>query len=243
MFKTGTVAAFPKEFLFLQPCMHFISTRLPYRQTHAFSKTVLDYIDQAAALRPFYAYPPSVTGIQQAIEERKKFPVNRDILVTELKKQYAGVEAGDKVRSAIESLLSPDTFTVTTAHQNNLFTGPLFFIYKIIHTIRLAEQLQQSLPKYRFVPVFYIGSEDADLEELNHTWVNGEKLVWDTRQTGAVGRMVIDKALVNLLGRLEGQLTVLSPWPRDHRFAETILYRRDNSAGSHLPVRSSVIRR
>lgn len=189
--------------------MHFISTRLPYRQTNAFTKTVLDYIDQAAALRPFYSNPATISGIQKAIEARKQFPTNRQVLVEELTKQYAGIETTGKVADNIRSLLSADTFTITTAHQNNLFTGPLYFIYKIIHAIKLAEQLQESLPQYRFVPVYYIGSEDADLEELNHTWVNGEKIVWETKQTGAVGRMLIDKALVKLIDKMEGQLSVL----------------------------------
>lgn len=189
--------------------MTFISTRLPYRQTNAFAKTVLDYIDQADALKPFHKHPVTLSGIQNAIEARKQFPTNREALVQELKKQYAAVNTGEKVSKNIETLLSPDTFTITTAHQNNIFTGPLYFIYKIIHTIRLASYLKQSQPQYNFVPVFYMGTEDADLDELNHTWVNGEKLVWETKQTGAVGRMIIDKALVKLVEKMEGQLTVL----------------------------------
>jgi bacillithiol biosynthesis cysteine-adding enzyme BshC len=188
--------------------MDCTANRLPYRQTGYFARTVLDYIDQTAAIKPFVAYPPSLAGIQQAIDARQKFNNNRDILVQELKKQYAAVPATEKVSRNIESLLSPDVFTVTTAHQNNIFTGPLYFIYKILHTVKLAAHLQASLPAYRFVPVFYMGSEDADLAELNHIHVGGEKLVWNTRQTGAVGRMKIDKELLKLLVAMEGQLGV-----------------------------------
>ncbi|HMK24412.1 MAG TPA: bacillithiol biosynthesis cysteine-adding enzyme BshC [Chitinophagaceae bacterium] len=189
--------------------MNCTSTRLPYRQTGAFSKIALDYIDQAAALKPFFAHPPSLQGIQKAIDIRKKFATNREVLVQELKKQYSGVETSDKVRKNIESLLSADTFTITTAHQNNIFTGPLYFIYKIVHAIKLADHLKASLPKQNFVPVFYIGTEDADLEELNHIHLGGEKLVWETKQTGAVGRMKVDKGLVKLIEKMQGQLSVL----------------------------------
>ena len=84
-----------------------------------------------------------------------------------LKTQYGDLLKG-KLAENIDALLSPDTFTITTAHQPNIFTGPLYFIYKILHAIRLAAHLQNSLPQYRFVPVYYMGSEDADLEELNH---------------------------------------------------------------------------
>ncbi len=189
--------------------MDCTSTRLPYRQTGAFSKIALDYIDQAAALKPFFAHPPSLQGIQNAIEARKKFSTNREVLVQELKNQYQGVETSGKVKKNIELLLSADTFTITTAHQNNIFTGPLYFIYKIVHAIKLADHLKASLPKQNFVPVFYIGSEDADLDELNHIYTGGEKLVWETKQTGAVGRMKVDKGLIKLIELMEGQLSVL----------------------------------
>lgn len=183
-------------------------TRLPYRQTGAFSKIAADYIDQAEPLKPFFSFAPTLQGIKKAIEERKNFAVNRKVLVEELQKQYAAVTTSDRVKSNIELLLSDNTFTVTTAHQNNIFTGPLYFIYKILHVIRLAEQLTASLPENNFVPVFYIGSEDADLDELSHIWLGGEKLTWNTKQTGAVGRMKIDKDFVKLIEAIEGQVVV-----------------------------------
>ena len=189
--------------------MDCTATRIPYRQTNSFSKTVLDYIDQAAALKPFYTHPPGFQGIQKAIEARKLFATDRIVLVQELKKQYEGVETSEKVKINIGSLLSADTFTITTAHQNNIFTGPLYFIYKIVHAIKLADQLKASLPLYNFVPVFYIGSEDADLDELNHIHLGGEKLTWRSTQTGAVGRMKVDKELVKSIRLMEGQLLVL----------------------------------
>lgn len=189
--------------------MDCTATRLPYRQANAFSGIVLDYLDHASSLQPFYSNAATGAGIQQNIEARKQFTGNREKLVQELTKQYAAVDAGEKVKNNIASLLSPTTFTVTTAHQNNIFTGPLYFIYKIIHAIKLAEQLKAAMPENHFVPVYYIGSEDADLDELNHIWLEGEKLVWETKQTGAVGRMKIDKVLLKLITAIEGQLAVL----------------------------------
>lgn len=189
--------------------MNCTANRLPYRQTHAFSRIAMDYIDQSPSLKPFFAHPPTLQGIQKAIAARKQFKTDRKLLVTQLQKQYEGVEAGSRTRSNIEALLSENTFTITTAHQNNIFTGPLYFIYKIMHVIRLADQLHAAYPDQQFVPVFYIGTEDADFDELNHTWVDGEKLTWNTRQTGAVGRMIIDQELEKLTGQLDGQLSVL----------------------------------
>jgi len=190
--------------------MNFVSARLPYRQTDCFTKIILDYLDHAESLKPFYDHRPSLQGIQKAITGRQRVSTNRKILVEELKKQYSDVQQDTAVKKSIEALLSENTFTITTAHQPNIFTGPLYFIYKILHAIKLSEHCKASLPQYNFVPVFYMGSEDADLDELGHFYLNGEKVTWNTKQTGAVGRMKVDKELLKLIAQLEGQLSVLA---------------------------------
>jgi bacillithiol biosynthesis cysteine-adding enzyme BshC len=187
--------------------MDCIATRIPYRQTNYFSKIILDYLDHAEALKPFYAYPPSLQGIQKAIDARKGFG-NRKPLVEELIKQYAGIKS-DLVEKNIQSLLLENTFTITTAHQPNVFTGPLYFVYKILHAIKLAGYCKSSLPQYNFVPVYYMGSEDADLDELGHIFLGGQKIEWKTKQTGCVGRMKVDKEFLKLIELISGQLAVL----------------------------------
>jgi bacillithiol biosynthesis cysteine-adding enzyme BshC len=184
----------------------FAAKHLPYSQANAFTKIVLDYLSGSEDLKPFYAEPPTLAGIEKTIQRKKLQPVNRKLLVEVLQKQYEIVASSSAVERNIESLLSGQTFTVCTAHQPNLFTGPLYFIYKILHTIRLADQLKEQLPQYHFVPVYYMGSEDADFAELNHTYVDGKKIEWKKEQKGAVGRMMVDRTLVHLIDELEGQL-------------------------------------
>ena len=200
--------------------MDWISTRLPYRQTGYFSRIITDYLEQADELAPFYQHPVSAEGLRSSLEARKAFPTDRTVLVQALEEQYAGVFANDfsgagapRVRENIARLAGPDTFTVCTAHQPAIFTGHLYFIYKILHTIRLAEWLKEQHPSHHFVPVFYMGSEDADLDELGHIYLGGDKLVWDTKQTGAVGRMKT-RGLDKLYYRIEGQLSV-EPYGRE----------------------------
>ena len=210
--------------------MDWISTRLPYRQTGYFSHIILDYLEQAKQLSPFYRHPVSAEGLRQSLEARKTCPTDRAALVQVLEEQYAGVFAGEasgasggpsasgaagaiagasatRVRENIARLAEETTFTVCTAHQPAIFTGHLYFIYKILHTIRLAEWLKEQHPAYHFVPVFYMGSEDADLDELGHIYLGGDKLIWETKQKGAVGRMKT-KGLDKLYYRIEGQLAV-----------------------------------
>jgi bacillithiol biosynthesis cysteine-adding enzyme BshC len=184
-------------------------TFIPYQNTGFFSKLVNDYLAGADAIKPFIQHSANAKGIEAAIQDRQSFATNRAILVAELRQQYAGIALTATQENYLEQLLAPNTFTICTAHQPNIFTGHLYFIYKILHTIKLAAHLHQTMPQYNFVPVFYMGSEDADLDELGHVNINGTTLTWQTNQTGAVGRMKVDKAFIALMDALEGQLLVL----------------------------------
>ncbi len=189
--------------------MNFTSTQIPYSKTNKFSEIVIDYISNIPLLKPFYSHFPNLEGIEKAIEERNKFPTDRSLLVNHLKNQYNNLEINSKVSSNIDSLESNNTFTICTAHQPNIFTGHLYFIYKIVHAIKLADYLNENFPKQKFVPVFYVGSEDADLEELGEVSVNGKKYEWKTEQSGAVGRMKVDKSLLNIIDSIANQVEVL----------------------------------
>lgn len=170
---------------------------------------VIDYLEQDEKLRPFYTHPVSLEGIKASIAARKQTHNHRQLLVDQLRKQYEGVALTPLQQENLTKLLHDNTFTITTAHQPNIFTGHLYFIYKILHTVKLADRLAEQLPDSQFVPFFYMGSEDADLEELGHINLNGEKLEWQTKQTGAVGRMLVDQELIKLIYRLAGELEVL----------------------------------
>lgn len=187
--------------------MNCTSTRLQYSDTGFFSKIITDYLAHKKEINPFYEHSTNLEGIKAAVEARKKYGNNRDILVSELEKQYTLLNTSDAVKQNIKSLADNNTFTITTAHQPVIFTGTLYFIYKILHVIKLAAWCKEQLPQYNFVPVFYMGSEDADLDELGSIWLNNEKIMWDTPQTGAVGRMNTG-GLEKIITRIEGELSV-----------------------------------
>ena len=186
----------------------FQSSYISYSETGKFTKIVLDYIDQAPELKEFYEHDLSIEGIKAAIAQRKNFNTNRQLLVAQFNAQYQNLNDSDKVKANVHALLSDKTFTICTAHQPNIFTGHLYFIYKILHVIKLADTLKTQLPEYNFIPVFFMGSEDADLEELNHIVIDGEKYKWETKQTGAVGRMKVDDNLLKLIESISGRLSV-----------------------------------
>lgn len=165
----------------------------PYSQTGAFSALVGDYLNDSSSLRPFYRFRPDEAGFEHALRERSKSKVDRRLLVSVLQRQYEGIEKSDKLVEHLQLLESEDTFTICTAHQPNLLGGYLYFFYKILHAIRIAEEMKVRYPGQHFVPVYYMGSEDNDLDELGCFFYEGKKYVWDGNgQQGAVGRMNTD---------------------------------------------------
>ncbi len=181
---------------------------ISYESTGFFSKMMIDYVNGDEKLQSFYTYPVTFDGIKASIEARKQFDTPRNVLVQELRKQYKNIILTEKQEHNLQSLLEKNTFTICTAHQPNIFTGPLYFMYKILHTLKLASHLNEAIPENKFVPFYYMGSEDADLDELGHINLNGKRLEWKTSQTGAVGRMKADKQLLMLIDTIAGEIEI-----------------------------------
>jgi len=197
--------------------MKYTATSIPYSATGVFSTLVNDYISGNGTARDYVPYTPNLEGIKKAIQERKFSAIQRQTLVSVLENQYQilgtikeekNKAAFEKVQENIVLLKNDNCFAVTTAHQPNLFTGPLYFFYKIIHVIKLAAELKAQFPDNDFVPIYYMGSEDADLAEVGSYSIDGAKHQWKTKQTGAIGRMLVDDHLLQLLQNLEGYWTV-----------------------------------
>ncbi|TAE16449.1 MAG: bacillithiol biosynthesis cysteine-adding enzyme BshC [Bacteroidetes bacterium] len=176
---------------------------LPFEATHAFSNIFLDYVAEKPALRDFYAFAPRIGHFAQMIANKKFEPSQRQTLVEALKQQYATVPNAPTAQ--IEALLQPNTFTVTTGHQLCLYTGPMYFVYKILTTIRLAEELKKNYPDYHFVPIFWLASEDHDFEEVNHFHLFGQKITWESTQKGAVGKFATAE-LANVFAQMQERL-------------------------------------
>ncbi|MEJ6982240.1 bacillithiol biosynthesis cysteine-adding enzyme BshC [Pedobacter sp. P351] len=188
------------------------ATCIDYSDTHSFSETLLSYISRDPKLEPYLSYWPDLENFGKLIGDKKE-TVNRDVLVKALRKQYSGPQYNTPesklVLENIESLSRSDTFTITTGHQLNIFTGPLYFIFKIVTAINLASELKAAHPDKHFVPVYWMATEDHDFAEINHTNLHGLKFSWDEEVSGATGRInpasIRDtlKAYVNALGYTE----------------------------------------
>ncbi len=146
--------------------------------TEHYPGIIKDYLKDNEKLRPFYKYRPEIPSFKKAIEEVAKTNFKRKLLGEVLKEQYtrSGLQPPDP-----RLLSDTKTFTICTGHQLCLFTGPLYFIYKIISTIKLAKELKINFPEYNFIPVYWMASEDHDFAEINHINLFGKKIEWDKK--------------------------------------------------------------
>ncbi|MGZ4116753.1 MAG: bacillithiol biosynthesis cysteine-adding enzyme BshC [Bacteroidia bacterium] len=168
--------------------MTYKKSKIALSQTRQFSKLLIDYICADNSLRKFYAYEPKIEAFEKAIHHKSKETVNRKVLVEVLKEQYK--RSNIQAPASVELLLNENTFTVCTGHQLCLFTGPLYFIYKIISTINLAEKLKKQYPENNIIPVYWMATEDHDFEEIKSIHLFGKKISWENIEArGAVGRL------------------------------------------------------
>lgn len=174
-----------------------------FSEVTGFSPLFKDYISKNPKLSSFYNQYPDIQGFENIIKTRQFEIGHRQVLVDVLKQQYTGIEN----QPNLDLLLDENTFTVTTGHQLNLCTGPLYVIYKIVSTINLAKALKTAFPTYNFVPVYWAASEDHDFDEISYFNLFGKKYQWQTTQTGAVGRFGCD-GLTEILTQLPEPIPV-----------------------------------
>lgn len=149
-----------------------------FQEIGHFPKIILDLISRAKEVQPFAESFYDLDAIEKEIERRKKIKIERNILADQLYLQNNTLKKNELVLKNIELLRNENTFTVTTGHQLNLLTGPLFSIYKIAQTIAITDQLNQKFPNNKFVPVFWMASEDHDFAEINHIHLFNRKIEW-----------------------------------------------------------------
>lgn len=164
-----------------------MDTNIPFSNISLLSDLVSNYLSGDEKLSDLYNKPPTIDSFETVLKEHHS--INRPLLVDVLKQQ--NTSGNFNVNDNIERLLNDNTYTVTTGHQLCLFSGPMYFIYKIISAINLAKELKTKYPNNEFVPVYWMATEDHDKDEIDHFNLFGKQIQWKTDQTGAVGRFEI----------------------------------------------------
>ena len=129
------------------------------------------------------------TALNDQIDYRKKTfsQEAREELVYIIRNQYQGIE-NPKAEGAINTLEKENAFTVTTGQQIHVFLGPMYVQNKILSAVKKAEEIKAQHPNIEVIPVFWMATEDHDMEEIDHVFVHGEKYTWEHNHTGISGK-------------------------------------------------------
>src|SRR3989475_6371268 len=162
---------------------------LSFRQVPHQPKLFLDYLDHFEKVKSFYVHPPAMTAVTRAARKLDYPDDRRAEVVSILREQNIALGAGAETLSNLDRL-EKGTVAVVSGQQVGLFSGPAYSVYKALTAIQIAEELTQSgIPA---VPVFWMATEDHDLDEVRHTtWFDQGKLVrFELPVAAEVGRPV-----------------------------------------------------
>lgn len=173
-----------------------------FTQDATLRKHLRDYLNHQ-----FYIQPPTIANYGKQIRDKQASftSTQRQLLTKSLRSQYNAICCTPQEQSNIQAIGKAKTFTVTTGHQLCLATGPAYFIYKILNTIKLAQQLAEQYPEYNFVPIYWAATEDHDFKEIQHCTFGDKTYRWSPNisEDIPVGRIKVDKDLQDLILELD----------------------------------------
>lgn len=105
---------------------------------------------------------PTLDDIDRATE-RVDRPALRDAFNATYTRD--GLPLADAARRELDALTTDDAVCVVTGQQPGFLGGPLFTLYKALTAIATAERVEAALGR-RCVPVFWVASEDHDIDEV-----------------------------------------------------------------------------
>jgi len=141
---------------------------IPYTRVPHSSQLLFDYLYQFERVAAFYTGSPfDPANYTDLAGKLCGLSQDRRELVAILRRQNETFGSSEVTFTNIQRLGEPGTFAVVTGQQVGLLSGPAFTLYKALTAVRLAQALsEQGLPS---VPVFWLATEDHDLEEVEQT--------------------------------------------------------------------------
>jgi len=138
---------------------------LPADKVPHTSKLIRDYLGHFSRLESFYEHEPNFKNVAK-IARKLKFPQDRRRQVADvLRAQNVLFGSGRETEKNIDRL-AEGAVAVVSGQQVGLFGGPAFSFYKALTAIQAAETLSKDgVPA---VPVFWMATEDHDVDEVRH---------------------------------------------------------------------------
>jgi bacillithiol synthase len=147
---------------------------LPFSQLPHQPKLFLRFVERFSSVKEFYAHPPKMQAVR-SVARKLKFPQERrSEVASALREQNTAFGAGEATFQNLATL-EEGAVAVVSGQQVGLFSGPAYAIYKALTAIQIAGELSRAgVPA---VPIFWMATEDHDLEEVRHsTWFEGGEL-------------------------------------------------------------------
>jgi bacillithiol biosynthesis cysteine-adding enzyme BshC len=122
-----------------------------------------DYAQNPGRFPQFFHFGPGQENEKITSLQNQPFP-HRQALVEYLRDYHLNLGAQPETLRNINGLSDPHALVVMTGQQPDLLTGPLYTIYKTISCLWEAERIKRDFG-VPCIPIFWIASEDHDLEE------------------------------------------------------------------------------
>ncbi|MEP7145770.1 MAG: bacillithiol biosynthesis BshC, partial [bacterium] len=197
---------------------------IPYNSLPSYNELFIKYIESFESLKKFYDYNySSDEDFLKCIEHKKQNYLSgknffRNDICEILRIQNEKFNSSGKTFENIKLLGEHDTFVVITGQQLGMLTGPYYTILKAINTIQLSSTLNKKYTGYKFVPVFWLESDDHDFLEINNiniiTKDNDlknikyfEKGEQSEKYLKPAGNILLDEHIDNFINELEDSLT------------------------------------
>ena len=182
-------------------------TSFSYRRFKAFSPTLISYAENDPQLIGFSHGKPDLTSFTDALKRKSEHYSDtvRQTLTSQLERQHGGFPLHVSQIQNLKLLKQANTFSVSCGHQLVLGGGPMYMAFKILSVVKLTEQLKAEFPEHHFVPVFWMASEDHDVEEIRSFSFFAQPYSIDVNGEGPVGRITTDG--------IEGQLSAIKDFP------------------------------
>jgi len=148
---------------------------LAFQQLPHQPKLFLAYLEKFERVKVFYTHPPAMQAVVNATRKLDYPEERRREVAAILGSQNADLGAGAETTTNLERLAN-GAAAVVSGQQVGLFGGPAYAVYKALTAIQIAEELTRD--GIDAVPVFWMATEDHDLEEVRHTsWFDAGKLI------------------------------------------------------------------
>ncbi len=205
---------------------------IPYTQVPKSSTLFLDYLYHHDRLASYYSGSPFDLKSYQAAAANVQASklADRRVLVEILDRQNRSLGSAEPTFANLRRLANPGTFAVVTGQQVGLFSGPVFTLYKALTAVRLAQHLSKQ--GIETVPIFWLATEDHDLEEVASTTIlDGEGNRVELADAGerpaprsSVGYAKLTQAVTAALAQAESTLSQ-SPGsgPGEEEFRDRLL--------------------